>query len=181
MHYRLALAIPGATASEDVFDAALDPLYSYSEENLVDSEEVGFEPGCGEWDWVAFGGRFRGAFTLTPEAVELRRTESLHGPLDGKRDESDGRAVFHRLGIVGSIPRELWPEDLLPHEIDCARLCDIEVGLIPTPVYWIDLDQRLHEIDYLDERQHDIDTRRFRDWVQTLASDTWLINVDVHR
>jgi hypothetical protein len=181
MHLRLVAAIPGLTKPEDVFSAVLDPLYLYSDDNLLSCKEVGFEPGWGEWDWVQIGGRFRGAFTLTPEAVERRRNEALHVPVEGGCAEPDDLATLHRLGIAGCIPRKWWPEPLLPQQTDCARLRDIEVGSLPTPVYWIDLDKCLNEIDHSVERQLDCDNRRFRDWLHTLAVDTWLVNVDVHR
>jgi hypothetical protein len=209
MHFQLIVALRDDTPCNGVDSALAVAVNSFSEHYLVYSTEFGTEPGCGEWDWWVVGGRWRGSFTLTPDALSRRQAGTLSIPIDtdfhiGGFPEVQIKYydLADRLGSMFSVTTaEPDREPLPPHQIDCARLGDIEPESLAVPFYWLDLDGRLHDLDYVPatnvselrrpiesrlplsdlEHRQEVNSRRFREWIEALPSDTWLVNVDVHR
>lgn len=196
MHYDLIVALCGDTPPEGVDTALADAVNSYSEHHLVYTTEFGTEPGCGEWDWWVVGGRWRGSFTLTPDALSRRQAGTLSIPIDtdfhiGGFPEVQIRYydLADRLGSMFSVTTaEPDREPLPPHQTDCARLGDIQLDSLRVPFYWIDLDGLLHELDGTQgvppadfDNRKEFNSRQFQEWIQTLSADTWLVSVDVHR
>ena len=182
MHCLLTVSLPGTTKPEDVPAALFRAVDCYTH-----LEQPEGPPGGGEWDGGVVGGRWHGSFTLTPDAVDRRRKGTLDLP-----PESDCH------NVRGCIDHPL-------SRTDCARLGDIDPDLLKVPFYWLDLSGRRHELDYdpdhvpvtdINEirraresqahRRHydrleEVNSRRFREWIQSLDPATWLVAVDVHR
>lgn len=205
MHYQVIVAIPGVVAPGDVSSCLVTAMDAHAEQDGAEW------PGWGEWDWWVVGGLWRGAFTLTPDALRRRCVGTLDLPID--TDVHLGgfpqRQLSHydataRIGLAVPITTDNTVEPLLSDQTDCARLRDIEPGSVLAPFYWLQDDGRLHDLYYGPDRvPHGIsamrrsfesrtplvdygrleetNTRRFGEWLEALAPDTWMVNVDAHR
>lgn len=184
MHFQLLVAIAGSTEPDDV-DAMLSEAVNFYAE-----PEGAEEPGSGEWDFWVVGGRWRGAYNLTCDAVDRRSTGILRTPIETdfhiggfpqrQLDHLTARDRLLEFGTILKIPTTS-PSLMSPEQTDCARLRDIDTESLTVPFHWIDLNKRLHNLDYSDGRQSETGNYRFREWIKTNPPDTWLINVDVHR
>lgn len=206
VHCTVLVAIPGTVASDDVPSYLFTAMDAHAEQD--GAEWPGLE--AWDW-WVIGGrrpGMFtltadansrRRAGTL-----ELPIDTDLHlGGFPDRQlhyyDTIDRiRSVFP---IVVDNPRE----PLLANQTDCARLRDIEPESIAVPFYWLQEDGQLYDMyfdpDYVPvtdvsefrrvcesgtplrdyDRLEEVNSRRFREWLETLPADTWLVNISAHR
>ena len=205
MHYTVLVAIPGTVDPGDVSSYLSTAMDAHAEQ-----DGAGW-PGLEEWDWWVIGGRRPGMFTLTADAYRRRRAGTLELPIDTDSDLGGyPDRQLHHYDAIDRI-RSVFPvgvdnpcEHLSANQTDCARLRDIEPESIAVPFYWLQEDGRLYDMYYdphrvlLDindfrmaresgpplrdhDRRLETNTRRFLDWLQTLAPDTWLVNVSAHR
>lgn len=199
------VAIAGTVAPDDVSSHLATAMDAHAEQDGAEW------PGLGEWDWWVVGGRRRGFFALTADAYSRRRAGTLELPIDSDADLGGyvDRQLQHydavdRIRSVFPIATDNPWEPLLANQTDCARLRDIEPESIAAPFYWLQEDGQLRDMYYdphripcgisdirlalesgnalLDyDRMEETNTRRFREWLETLAPDTWLINVSAYR
>lgn len=192
MHCQLLVAIAGTVKPDDVDAALAQTVNAYAE------QDDALEPGHGEWDWWVVGGHWRGSFSLTPEALARKQAGILVSPIDA--DCHIGGFLERQLRHYEALAeiRSLFSvaehgdlfsiaehgdsfEPTMPHQSDCARLRDVELDSLAMPLFWIDLEQRLHTIDERAMQLSDVLNGRFAEWIATLPNDSWLIAVDVHR
>lgn len=115
------------------------------------------------WDWYKVGGRWPGMWTLKPG------------------------------GEAGLPTDPSWcneEEERAPGSTDCARLSALEPESIRPCTAYLDLDGQWNEdgkVGWFGTSSADLSelgikrwNKKFFEWVSSLDSDTWLINVDCH-